>query len=116
MTLPDPGLPVVYPPLASLTVEKVKLAMGAPAMTPADESWLTDCVAFVGEYAGRMQAVNRLTDGAALWAAQLHTMRLYQRRGSSSGLQQFDIGVAMYVSRSDPDIASAYRAKMPRVG
>ena len=105
-----------YPPLTSLTVPKVKEVMGAPAMTAADEAWLTDCVNFVADYAGRMQAVNRLTDYAVQWAAELHTMRLYQRRGSSSGLQQFDIGVAMYVSRSDPDIAQAYRANMPRVG
>jgi hypothetical protein len=105
-----------YPPLTSLTTAKVKEVMGAPKMTPADETWLTDCVNFVADYAGRMQAVNNLTDYAALWAAQLHAMRLYQRRGSSSGLQQFDIGVAMYVSRSDPDIAQAYRSRMPRVG
>ena len=105
-----------YPPLASLTVPKVKEVMGAPAMTAADEAWLEDCVGFVAGYAGRMQVVNKLSDSAVLWAAELHTMRIYQRRGSSSGLQQFDIGVAMYVSRSDPDIAQAYRARMPRVG
>ena len=115
MTVPVPD-PPVYPPLDTLTVDKLTTVMGAPAMTPADTAWLADVVAFVAEYAGRMRIVNGLTDAAALWAGELHAMRLYQRRGSSSGLQSFDIGVAMYVSRSDPDIAAAYRANMPRFG
>lgn len=105
-----------YPPFAGITVESMTAVMGAPAMTPADRQWLADSVAFVAAYAGRQQVIAGLDDASTLWAAQLHCMRLYQRRGSSSGLMQFDIGVAMYVSRSDPDIRQAYRVDRPMVG
>lgn len=111
MTEPDP-----FPPFDGITVESMKTVMGSPAMTAADEQWLADCVGFVASYAGRQRVIADLDDAWTLYAAQLHCMRLYQRRGSSSGLMQFDIGVAMYVSRSDPDIRQAYRADRPAVG
>lgn len=107
----------VYPPLASLTVERMKLVMGAPAMTPADEAWLVDSVNEVAAYAGRMVVMNKLGP-EVLRTAEQHCMRVYNRRGSSTGLQQFDMGAAAYVGdiAKDSDLALGYRLGYPRVG
>ena len=107
----------MYPPLASLTVERMKVVMGGPVMTDADEEWLKDCVKQVAAYAGRKVVMNRLGPEVLVTAEQ-HCMRLYQRRGSSSGLQTFDLGATAYVGdiARDSDLALGYRAGMPRVG
>lgn len=100
-----------------ITADDVLAVMGIPAPTAADRVWLEHCVAAVARFVGRYAAINALAAETAGTAALQWSMRLYQRRGSASGLQSFDMsGMAYYVSREDPDIAQALRVKLPRIG
>lgn len=110
MTEPDPAT------LDGLTTDAVKGAMGKPVSSPEDNIWLDDCVAYVGQYAERMRVSNGLTQAAALWAAKMHSMRLFNRRSSTTGVVAFDLGAAVRITKTDPDIAAAYRANRPKIG
>lgn len=112
MTEPDPPAW-----LADFTADKVKDAMGVPVVTPQDTAWLADSVAWVREYALDRQRLNGLADARVLWAAKLHAMRLFNRRGSSGASSaSFDSAAAASSTAEDYDLLLAYRANFPRVG
>lgn len=110
-----PTAPGTYPPIA-LSADDVQQRMGTPVLQPADVLWLSDCVAWVAEYAGRQKVQNNLSDAAAFAAGVLHTQRLFNRRSSIGGFVGFDVGLAVRVTKSDPDIVTWYRADYPRIG
>ncbi|MFT3876196.1 MAG: hypothetical protein QM708_07230 [Propioniciclava sp.] len=100
-----------------VTREQVKAWLKLPSAPHADDALIDQCAAAAGSVASRY--ADGLPAGDAHLAGVMLGARLYRRRNSPEGVQAMSDGTAVYVARTDPDIARLLRIDgytTPQVG
>lgn len=102
------GLPVGGP--ATLATAAAQLGMTEATLTPAEQARLEPILSAVNDEVRRWPVAARAVDldvwpdGIVLGASML-CARLFMRKNSPAGVEVFGTEGAVYVARTDPDIA-----------